>query len=169
MSSEGRYFDIRFSVSTVLQNCLWTRYWRGRYGLNWRQFQCRSRALSIGLDDAGTYLGQLLFAERTLGVVVQTSLQTPQAEGVTAWRRHWLIEKSAGGGDNSLKSDLTGPVDILPKNCEVHVNLRRFTVFTVLVNTQMQTSPHTQRTIQICRVQDVTSRRAGRVRPLCRF
>lgn len=28
MSSEGRYLDIRFSINTVLQYCLWTRYWR---------------------------------------------------------------------------------------------------------------------------------------------
>lgn len=42
------------------------------------------------------YLRQILFAQRAVGVVVQASLQTFEAEGVTAGSGHWLIKQSGG-------------------------------------------------------------------------
>lgn len=42
---------------------------------------------------AGRYLRQFLFTEGTLGVVVQTALQTLKTEGVTARCRHGLVKQ----------------------------------------------------------------------------
>lgn len=51
-----------------------------------------------------SHLGQLLFTERTLWVMVQTSLQTLKTERVTTRRRHWLIEKSEQGSKGKKKN-----------------------------------------------------------------
>lgn len=45
-----------------------------------------------------SYLFEALLAERTLGSVVQTALQTVFTEGVTARRGHWLVEQSNAEG-----------------------------------------------------------------------
>lgn len=42
---------------------------------------------------ADRYLRQFLFTEGTLGVVVQTALQTLKTEGVTARCRHGLVKQ----------------------------------------------------------------------------
>lgn len=47
------------------------------------------------------YLRQLLFTERTLWVVVQTSLQTLKTEGVTARSRHRLIEQPVSTNEHT--------------------------------------------------------------------
>lgn len=42
------------------------------------------------------HLRQILFAERTVWIVVQAALQTLEAERVTAGSGDWLIKQSAG-------------------------------------------------------------------------
>lgn len=39
------------------------------------------------------HLGQVLLAQRAVGVVVQAALQTLEAEGVSTGRRHRLVEQ----------------------------------------------------------------------------
>lgn len=44
------------------------------------------------------YLRQILFAERTVRIVVHAALQTLEAERVTAGSGDWLIKQSEGMG-----------------------------------------------------------------------
>lgn len=62
-----------------------------------------------------SHLGQLLFTERTLWVMVQTSLQTLKTERVTTRRRHWLIEKSEQGSKGKKKQNTLNNIQYMTK------------------------------------------------------
>lgn len=79
-----------------------------------------------------TYLGQLFFTERTLWVVVQTSLQTLKTEGVTAGRRHRLIKKSGW----ERKKEKTIKTSLFLHAACLSVGFLR------LYNCQLQLNPH---------------------------
>lgn len=52
------------------------------------------------------YLRQILFAERTVWIVVHAALQTLEAERVTAGSGDWLIKQSGGMGEKKGKESL---------------------------------------------------------------